>query len=192
MKPAVLLISVVAALASPAMAQMGPGYGPQPQWGGWLPWQGYPNGPMMGWGQGYGMGPEGSGYGMMLGWVDPNVPGRGRFALIDANEDGVVSGEEAASHADMTFTAMDTDDDGRMTLEEFMAVRLGPQFGINESREAAMQARKQARFDPMDADKDGTVSKAEFMAASKAHFDAADADGDGKVTPWEMRTSNWN
>jgi hypothetical protein len=44
----------------------------------------------------------------------------------------------------------------------------------------------------MDADKDGAVSKAEFIAASKAHFDAADTDQDGKVTPWEIRASNWN
>lgn len=198
MKHVVLALLAATALATPAAAQMGPGYN-SPQWNGpfagWMPWQGNQYGPMMGWGQGYGVGPagpDGSGYGMMRNWGDPNAPGRGRFAMIDANEDGMVSAEEAASQADMVFTAMDADDDGALTLDEFMLVRMGPQAGYNEDREAAMQARKAARFDPMDADKDGSVTKAEFMAASKAHFDAADADGDSKVTPWEMRASNWN
>jgi EF hand len=197
MKRTVLTLSLLAALASPATAQMGPGY--NNQWSGpfsgWTPWQGYSNGPTMGWGQGYGMGPAnpgGPGFNMMQGWGYPNVPGRGRFALIDANEDGVVSGEEAASHADMTFTAMDADDDDTLTLEEFMSVRMGQPFGFDQDRQAAMQARKEARFTPMDGDKDGAVTKAEFMAASKAHFDAADQDGDGQVTPWEIRSSNWN
>ncbi|WP_158635645.1 EF-hand domain-containing protein [Gemmobacter aquaticus] len=120
------------------------------------------------------------------------MPGRGRFASIDANEDGYVSSEEAASSADMVFSAMDTDDDGVITLDEFMAVRMGAQIAVNPDRQALMQARKKARFDPMDSDSDGSVSKAEFMAASKAHFDAADTDQDGKVTPWEIRASIWN
>lgn len=197
MKRTILFFSFLAALASPAAAQMGPGYGSQwnaPVWG-WMPWQGFSNGPMMGWGQNYGMGPagpDGPVYGMMRGWGDPDAPGRGRAAMIDANEDGAVSGEEAASHADMTFTAMDSNDDGSLTADEYMAVRIGPGLGYNGDIKAAMQARKSARFDPMDADKDGAVSKAEFIAASKSHFDAADTDGDGKVTPWEMRSSNWN
>lgn len=191
-----MTLLVLASIASPAVAQTGPGYGSQwsGPFSGWMPWQGYPSAPMMGWNQGLGMGQMGdwSGFGMMQGWSNPNVPGRGRFAMIDANEDGSVSGEEAASQADMIFTAMDADDDGSLSFEEYMSVREGSGFGFNPNREAIMQARKSSRFDPMDANQDGAVTKAEFIAASKAHFDASDADGDGNVTPWEMRSSNWN
>jgi hypothetical protein len=62
-----------------------------------------------------------------------------------------------------------------------MAVRLGPGPGWNEESEAAMEARKEARFAQMDADKDGATTREEFMNAAQAHHRAADTDGDGGV-----------
>jgi Ca2+-binding EF-hand superfamily protein len=121
-----------------------------------------------------------------------NAPGRGRFASIDENQDGVVSAEEAASAVDQVFSAMDADDDGILTVEEYLAVRMGPADGRNPARQAARQAAKEARFGEMDVNDDGSVSKAEFIDGGKAHFEAADTDKDGKVTPWEMRRQAWN
>lgn len=136
-------------------------------------------------GFGYGMG---TGYGMgMMG-----QPGRGRSMMMDANDDGVVSAEEAASAADEVFTAMDADDDAALTKDEYMAVRMGPQLGYNSERQAAMQKAKEDRFTAMDTDANGSVSKEEFLNAAQAHQAAADTDGDGKVTPWEHRRQNWN
>jgi len=40
-----------------------------------------------------------------------------------------------------------------------------------------------------DANKDGTITKAEFMAAPTAMFDKADANKDGKVTADEMKAA---
>ena len=151
------------------------------------PFDSWGHGSGWGWQSGPGYGP-GRGY----GWRNPHAPGRGRFAMIDANDDGVVSAEEAASNADAVFTAMDADDDGALTKEEFMTVRMGPQHGFNPTRQQAMQVRKEARFDDMDDDKDGKVLKAEFLVAAKDHHLAADIDSDGKVTPWEHRSRNWN
>ena len=161
---AAILVCGTIVLSGSAIAQpYGPGDGSGPGW-----WQG--------WGMGW----------MMRG------PGRGRFMMIDANDDGVVSAEEAASAADEVFTAMDSDDDGSLTKEEYMAVRMGPQQGFNPDSQAAMQGRKEARFGEMDADSDGKVSKAEFLDAAQAHHAGADTDADGKVTPWEHRRQNWN
>ena len=177
----------------PSYGWMAPGWGPQggqPGYGqGWMPgpgtaMPGYPYGR-----DGYG--PMGPG----MGAVPPqqfNAPGRGRFASVDENDDGIVSAEEAASHADLVFTAMDADDDGVLTLDEYLTVRLGPQPGSNPAREAQMLARKQARFDPMDADGDGQVSKQEFMTAAEAEHASARELGGGQATPFGYRGRFWN
>lgn len=177
MKRAFALTIAALLTAGPALAQ--PGFGMGPGMMGYGFGQGYGPGMM-----GYGVGP---GYGM--GWMQP---GRGRFMMNDANNDGLISAEEAASAADEVFTAMDADDDGLLTQEEYMAVRMGPQLGFNPARQQAMQEAKAARFGEMDSNKDGSVSKEEFLAAAKSHYEASDTDGDGKVTPWEHRGRNWN
>lgn len=130
------------------------------------------------WGHGQMMGQGG---GMMMG----------RFGVMDTNDDGVIGDDEAAAQVELVYTAMDTDEDGDLTEEEYMAVRMGPGSGLNAERQKVMQDRKKARFTEMDADKSGKVSKVEFIAAGKARFMAADTDKDGKVTPWEMRAQRW-
>jgi len=137
---------------------------------------------------GYGSGPGWGRGNMMMG----NMPGRGRFPIVDADDNGVVSAEEAASAAEEVFAAMDADDNAELTMEEYMAVRMGPQDGWNKDRQAAREKQKSDRFGTMDADKNDSVSQAEFIANAKARFDAADGDKDGKVTPWEWRSQQWN
>jgi len=136
----------------------------------------------------------GAGYGTGMGYGPGMMgqPGRGRSMMMDANDDGIVSAEEAASAADEVFSAMDADDDAALTKDEYMAVRMGPQLGYNSERQAAMQKAKEDRFTTMDADANGSVSKEEFLNAAQTHHGAADSDGDGKVTPWEHRRQNWN
>jgi Ca2+-binding EF-hand superfamily protein len=136
---------------------------------------------MWGWGRGPGSGGF-MGQGMM-----------GRMVAIDTNNDGVIGDDEAAAQVESVFAAMDGDDDGELTEEEYMSVRMGPGFGqgLNEERQKAMQERKKVRFGEMDADKNGKVSQAEFIAGGKTRFQTADTDKDGKVTPWEFRAQRW-
>jgi hypothetical protein len=133
------------------------------------------------WGWGRGDGP-----GLMMGRGMS-----GRMAAIDTNDDGVISDDEAAAQVESVFLAMDSDDDGELTEEEYMAVRMGSGLRRDKERQKMMQERKKARFAEMDADKNGMVSKAEFIASGKARFEAADTDNDGKVTPWEFRAQRW-
>lgn len=127
---AALMASALA--GSPALAQVGYGFGP-----------GYGTTPGSGFGPGM-MTAPGYGQGMM------GQPGRGRYTMLDVNEDGVISAEEAASAADEVFTAMDADDDGFVTMEEYMTVRMGPQTGYKPDRQAEMQQAKEDRFAGMD------------------------------------------
>lgn len=64
-------------------------------------------------------------------------------------------------HNDGVFIAIDADDDGQITKEEYLAVRRAPQWGWNQRRQSAMQARREARFAEKDPDKDGYVSPGE-------------------------------
>ncbi|GAB4519794.1 MAG: hypothetical protein Tsb0019_20460 [Roseibium sp.] len=176
---AILSLALVSALmGSQVMAQSdSPGPGPGPGFG---QGPGAGNNWRMGFGMmGWGAGPMGRG------------GGAGRFGIIDLNDDGRISDEEAAAAALDVFVAMDADDDGELTREEYMAVRMGAGPGWNPTRRAQMEERKAARFDEMDADKNGTVTRGEFLDAAKAHHAAADNDGDGSVSPWEHRRRNW-
>lgn len=117
----------------------------------------------------------------------------GRYAIIDVNDDGQVSMEEAAASAEQIFAAMDADGDGTLTLEEHTTPAFGYGFGMgwNVERQSRMQEHMQERFASMDANGDDLVSKSEFLDVAKAHHEAADTDNDGIVTPWEHRRVNW-
>ncbi|MGE5547384.1 MAG: EF-hand domain-containing protein [Solirubrobacterales bacterium] len=70
---------------------------------------------------------------------------------------------------------MDTNKDGVVTLDEFVAAHLG---------------REQQHFDAMDANHDGMISREEFDQGmrkwAEQRFKALDTNADGKLTPDEM------
>ena len=134
--------------------------------------------------QGYG---PWSGRGMGPGMMGFN----NRANIIDQNDDGRISDEEAAAAAEEIFVTMDSDDNGEVTKEEYLSIRMGLGPGWNTERQAAMQANKEARFAEMDADKNNSVTRAEFQDGAKAHHAAADKDRDGTVSPWEHRHRGW-
>lgn len=131
------------------------------------------------------------GFGPGGGMGNPDAPWRQRFASIDANSDGVISRAEMRENAEGVFAAMDTNSDGALTMQEYMAVRMGPQLGRNPARMEARQNEKAARFQPMDENRDGKVDRAEFLRGAEARFVSADRNRDGVVTPTEFRSRAW-
>lgn len=82
-------------------------------------------GPRWGWGQG-----PGSGMTQRLG-------------AIDTNDDGMISDDEAAAQVELVFAAMD--DDGELTEDEYLSVRMGPGRGFNEARQKVMHTFSRTR-----------------------------------------------
>jgi hypothetical protein len=110
----------------------------------------------------------------------------GRLMAADANKDGVITKAEFDANRTVRFAETDKNKDGFLSKDE-MAVMMGdrpggpppgapsgnppPNFGM-------------ARGD-MDANKDGKISKAEFLANDRM-FVRLDANKDGKVDKTEL------
>jgi len=121
----------------------------------------------------YGYGPYGGGMGMMA-------------RPVDTDGDGIVTAAEASTHASAGFAQFDADADGQISEDEYMdgAPSAMPMGRRNVER---LYVNRTERFKAMDADGNGDVTLAEFMAKAQASYEAADADKDGKVTVWEFR-----
>lgn len=134
-----------------------------------------------------------------------------RFAKLDANKDGKLTKEDREilrqQRLDARFAAMDTDRNGQISKAEFAAAHQGRDdmhdrmgkpgepdgrgWGHGGRGRGMMHGGPDGPGGPGrgDADKDGTLTKAEFMARPLAMFDKADANHDGKVTADEMKAA---
>ena len=113
---------------------------------------------------------------------DDPAPKPGRYA-IDANNDGIVTREEAnamprfAGH----FDAADKNKDGQLDEAEMKAHR--------EAMHTQMRAHAEERWKSADTDGDGAVSEGEAkvsMPGVAERFHKFDGNGDGKLTGDEM------
>ncbi|OCW56563.1 hypothetical protein AWJ14_16595 [Hoeflea olei] len=119
--------------------------------------------------------------GMGLGRNAQNSP----FNAIDTDGNGLVSKSEVAAWSDAVFAAMDADSNGSLTIQEYMAVRMGPGGngqGGNLARQEERQSAKASRFMAMDLNRDSKVTHEEFTGFAAAQFDRADTGKTGQIT----------
>lgn len=160
-------------------------------------------------------GPRGGG---LMAMVDANKDGaitkaeltaalEGRFAKLDANRDGKLTKEDRdmlrARRLDARFAALDADHNGQISKGEFVA---GAQHRGRPDADGAPGGPEGHRWGGgrhhggrgggmmmggpgRDADKDGVVTKAEFMAGPLAMFDKADTNHDGTVSADELKAA---
>ncbi|WP_421850705.1 EF-hand domain-containing protein [Novosphingobium sp.] len=146
-----------------------------------------------------------------LTWADAKAKADMMWTKLDVNKDGVLNEADREAKMAEMFDMIDTNHDGAISKAEFMehhkkmmeggwkggkgrdgapgdmppppraagmGMMMGP--GAHMLHEMAEKA---------DTNHDGTITRAEFDAATKARFDAADTNHDGKLTAAERRAA---
>ena len=139
--------------------------------------------------------------------ADFQANGAAMFDRMDANHDGKVDQADRSAHESQMFDQADTNRDGALSRDEFMAAhQRGPMGkpgvdGANQSSahhggrhgggahdgKGGMGGKMMLRM--ADTNKDGAVSKDEFLAAHVKHFDMMDANHDGQLTQAERKAA---
>ena len=125
------------------------------------------------------------------------VPGENFLTMWDQDGDGRVTPDEAHARRADIFDMFDSDGDGRLSddelrgIDEHKALQREADMGPGRNRPQGMSGGKgagdftrsafagMARFD---ADGDGRVDRAEFVAGTDSWFRQRDRDGDGVLT----------
>ena len=112
------------------------------------------------------------------------VPGQNFISSWDENEDGKVTFAEVIEKRSNIFLSFDSDENGILDAEEysyFDEARANDMAdkntgNINKNAGAAMT------LEANDLNKDGQVSREEFLENAKSFFDSKDTNGDGVIT----------
>lgn len=137
-------------------------------------------------------------------WAEAKAKSDAMWTTLDVNKDGKLDKADQSAKWAEKFAGIDTDKNGSISQAEFIAHHQqmkghdGPDgdrkghrgrrsHGMHKGPMGGMMGGHMAMM--ADANKDGTVTRAEFDAGVKAHFDMADANKDGKITPEERRAS---
>lgn len=103
------------------------------------------------------------------------------FDRLDGNSDGVIDAAELRAQRERAFSRLDGDGDGVITAAEREQAR---------SRMQRVRERMQGRIDEIaaqaDSNRDGDISRDEFLAAPQPLLSRADADGDGRISREEF------
>ncbi len=117
------------------------------------------------------------------------------FAKMDVNKDGKLDQADRAAHQGERFARIDTNKDGQLSREEFAAGR-PKREGMAEGRQGpGKMGRHGGGMDGpggmmarmADTNKDGAVSRDEFLAAHGKRFAMMDANKDGAVSAEERQ-----
>lgn len=126
------------------------------------------------------------------------------FARLDVNKDGKLDQADRVARRNAMFDRMDTDHNGQISRAEFDAMGPGARgprgpeaggpdgergpgkhgWGHRGHRGGGMMMGRMA-----DANKDGTITQAEFVQAALQRFDRMDTNHDGTVTKEERQAA---
>lgn len=102
------------------------------------------------------------------------------LAMADLNNDGSISRDEFLTVRSASFSRIDMDTSGGLTVSEFQT--------ILSDRVSRFAGRA---FSRVDADGDGVITQAEWDANPPEIFDRADKNGDGVLSPAEREAKRY-
>lgn len=113
---------------------------------------------------------------------------KGGLDALDANDDGVISRQEAVSAQVASFHRLDADGDGIVSRDELEPAQPSPDSETpdRDTRRARENARERW-FANLDRDDSDGISVEEYQAAMTPYFDRLDANGDGQIDARELR-----
>lgn len=114
------------------------------------------------------------------------MPGAHFVENWDLNEDGQVTVAEAAERRGDVFVTFDANDDGFLDAEEYVAFDEARESDMREHAQQGQglgyRAADDLKLEANDLNKDGKVSRKEFVSGAEAWIAVMDKNGDAVVT----------
>lgn len=110
--------------------------------------------------------------------------GADKFASMDTDGDGRISGAEHAVGASKMFQKIDADNSGSVTAAEMDAAHA--KWAADEGKAMTGKMSSADKIAKIDGDGDGALTAAEHAEGAKSMFAKMDRDNDGSLTKDEL------
>ena len=115
------------------------------------------------------------------------------LARLDTERKGFVTLQDAEHYAAAQFDRLDTNHDGLVDHDEFMASARRSLERARAARQAQVQSsldRRETLFKTLDQRGDGKLTKDEYLAGTRQHFAEIDVKKSGMITTEDLRAAH--
>ena len=115
------------------------------------------------------------------------------LARLDTERKGFVTLEDAERYAAAQFDRLDTNHDGLVDHDEFLASAKRSLDRASPARKAQVQRsldRRETLFKTLDQHGDGKLTKDEYLAGTRQHFAEIDVKKSGTITTDDLRAAH--